>query len=169
MRSLRHNERGSSLIEGALMLPMLFLLFFGMIEIGRACYTYYMLQRVLTTVARYAGTQQGINFCDETDASLTAAKNFALRGTVDATATPLLAGLETDNITVRVERVDSATGTIGECECAVTGCDAGQGGRSPDFIVVSLQDGYPIRLAIPFLSLDPIPLRPQVRMPFGGT
>ena len=37
------------------------------------------------------------------------------------------------------------------------------------YIVVSIPDGYSIQLVFPFFQVDPIPLRPQVRVPYGGT
>ena len=38
----------------------------------------------------------------------------------------------------------------------------------PDFIVVSIPSGYPVTPHIRLLPMDPIPLRPTVRVPYGG-
>ena len=51
----------------------------------------------------------------------------------------------------------------------MTGCDTANGGGSPDFVVVSIPNGYEVNPRIPFLTLDPILLRPMVRVPYGGT
>lgn len=150
-------------------MPILLLLLLGMIELSRVTYTYYALEKTLYTVARYVGTQQGVNFCDDTDAIVQAAKNLAVTGTSDGSTESLIRNLTIDQIQVRIERYTSETNEIGECECSAEGCDTASGGRGPDFIVVSIPDGYPITLAIPNLPLDPILLRPRVRVPFLGT
>lgn len=162
-------RRGSSMLEAALLLPLLFVLLVGMVEIARVSFTYYSLQKMLYGVARYVGTQQGVNFCDANDAIVTAAKNFGVTGTTDASTDPRLPNLTTDMIQVRIERFDADSEELAECECSLTGCDAAVGARGPDFLVVSLPAGYPILIRIPFLSLEPIPLKPQVRLPYGGT
>lgn len=156
-------------MEAALLLPVMFLLLIGMVEIARVTYTYYTIQKILTTLARMAGTQQGVNFCDAGDATVAQMINFALTGASDTSTAPIVPNLVADQIRIRIERVDPSTGDVGECECSATGCDAGTGGRAPDFIVVSLTDGYPLRLAVPFVQLEPFLLRPQVRLPYGGT
>jgi Flp pilus assembly protein TadG len=167
----RHHSasRGSSLMETALLLPVLFLLLVGMVELARISYTYYTLQKMLTMVASYLGTRQGVNFCDEADLTVTQAKSFALTGTNEGTNTPLVPNLDTAGIRVRAERVAVDSGDLGECDCSAQGCDLASGGRAPDYVTVSLTDGYTVRVALPFINLEPIILRPQVRMPYGGT
>lgn len=150
-------------------LPVLFLLLFGTIEIAKITYTYYTLQKTLMTVARYLGTQQGVNFCDEGDTIVQQAKQFAVTGSSEGGGESLVRNLTVDQIEVRVERVSSGTDEIGACECSATGCDTGSGGASPDFIVVSIPNGYPFQLSIPQVASDPILLKPRVRMPFQGT
>ena len=161
-------RRGNSLLETAMFVPVLMLLLVGMIEFARVTYTYYTLHKTLYTLARYLGTRQGANLCDEGDAEVAAAKEYALTGATDGTAESFFPGLTTDMIQVRVERATADSG-IGECECSVTGCDAGAGGRPPDFIVVSIPDGYSMRLSFPYIAGETILLRPTVRVPFGGT
>lgn len=163
-------RRGNALLETALFLPMLLTLLVGMVQLGRITFTYYALRKTLYSVARYAGTQQGVNFCDTADATLEAAKRFALTGrTEDGAAPPFIPGLTADMISVRIERYSRDTGDLGECDCSATGCDASLGGQPPDFIVVSIPNGYEVRPRIPLVTLDPIPLRPEVRVPYGGT
>ncbi len=160
--------RGSALIETALLLPFLILLLMGTLEIARFAYTYYALDKMMYAVARYAGTQQGVNFCDSADATVIAAKNFGLTGTADASTAPIITSLTADQIEVRIEQIDSAGG-LNQCACSVPGCDTANGGTSPDFIVVSIPDGYQVTPHIPLVAMDPILLRPVVRVPYGGT
>jgi Flp pilus assembly protein TadG len=160
---------GNTMLEATLFIPIIVLLLMGMISLGKLGYTYYTLHKTLYTLARYLGTQQGVNFCDEADPIILAAKAYALSGTTDSTAEPILAGLTADMIQVSIERVDPTTESNATCECSASGCDTSQGGLAPDFIVVSLTDGFPFQFNIPMLPLDPIPLRPQIRIPYGGT
>lgn len=162
-------RRGSFLLETAMYLPVLFLLLFGTIEIAKVTYTYYTLQKTLMTVARYLGTQQGVNFCDEADAIIQQAKQFAVTGNSEGGNDSVVRNLSVEQIQVRIERVTDGTDEIGVCECSVTGCDAGNGGGKPDYIVVSIPEGYPFQLSIPQVATDPILLKPRIRVPFQGT
>lgn len=161
-------RRGSTIMETILFLPLLLLLLMGTVELGRLTYTYYSIYKALYTLARQAGTAQGANFCDDEDAVLQAVKNFVLTGTEDASGEPLIRELTPDRVRIRIERYNPETGGLDECSCGVPGCDTGNGGLAPDYIVVSLPDGYPFQLRIPYLNLSPLLLRPQVRVPFGG-
>lgn len=169
MRPVRHRENGQAALEAAIFVPVLILLLLGTIEFGRLAYTYYTLNKMMYTAARYAGTQQGVNFCDDADASITAAKGLALTGTADSSGDPLIANLSADMIAIRAERVSATSGDIQQCDCTATGCDASQGGLPPDFIVVSIPQGYPFLLRIPGLPTDPIQLHPSIRIPYSGT
>lgn len=162
-------RRGTTMMEAVLFVPVLVLLLLGAVELGKVAYTYYTLQKTLYNLARYLGTQQGVNFCDEGDATVAAAKNYALTGTTDGSGQPLLPNLTAEQIQVRIERYNPDTQTLEACECSSTGCDPNAGGLAPDSIVVSLSQGYPFQFRFPRLVLDPIPLRPQVRVPYGGT
>ena len=164
-------ERGGALLETALFTPFLILLLTGMTELGRITYTHYTLQKTMYTAARYLGTQQGVNFCNSEDETIVAAKNYAVTGSLESGAVPVLPNLTPDMIQVRIERYNPETSELGECECAASlmGCDAAGGARAPDFIVVSLPDGYAVTPAIPYLTSQTIALRPVVRVPYGGT
>ena len=162
---MRKNEKGNTLVEAALLVPVMVLLLMGMVEIGRITYTYYSLKKMLQTVALYASKQQGANLCDPADPLVEAVKTNALTGD----SGPIITGLTAEMISIRIERYNSSSGDFGECECSVSGCDIGAGGRSPDYIVVSIPDGYQVRPRIPYLPVEPIPLKPEIRVPFGAT
>ncbi len=164
----RRTQRGSSLVEGALFIPFLILLLLGMMEFGRVVYTYYQLQKTMYAFARFAGTQQAINFCETNGAPYQQALAVALTGTGELTATPLIGGLEASNIRVRIERYNPNNDSLEECDCSSTGCDPTQGGGQPNYIFVDLANGYPYSFRIPGIQTDPILLRPSVRIPFGG-
>ena len=100
------------------------------------------------------------NFCDLAgDPSVAAALQLAVTGTTDGSGTPLISNLTTDMFTVSAQ--------CGDGPCSTSGCPAIS--PRPDYIMVSMPAGYVIQPRIPLVTLDPIPLRPFVIMPFGGT
>ena len=165
----RKRERnGGALLEAALFLPVLAMVLFGVIELSRLGWVYFTLQKGMETIGRYAATQIGANLCDDGDPIITEAKNLAITGTPDASVDPVLPNLQASQIQVRLERYNTDSATLDECTCSSDGCDVSQGGRPPDFVVVSMPDGYSYRLAIPFISLDAFLLRPHARVPVKG-
>ena len=164
----RRKQGGNTLMETILFLPILFMLLFGMVEFARITWTYFTLQKILYAAGRYAATQSAVNFCDDADPILTDAKNLATRGVGDAAGDPQLPNLTADLIAIRLERVQTDNAALGDCECSSIGCDNAQGGRGPDFVVVSLTDGYSVRTNIPFVPAETFLLRPVVRVPYGG-
>lgn len=163
------SRSGSAIIETALFLPILILLLMGTLEIARITYTYFTLQKMMYAMARYVTTQQGANLCDSADPVVVAAKSFALTGTTDNSGTPILDSLTADMISIRLEQVDPTTGALSECPCGVPGCDTANGGTPPDYVVISIPNGYPIVPRIPLVANTAIPLKPVVRLPYGGT
>jgi hypothetical protein len=167
--SSRRSLRGSSLLEAAMLVPVILLLLTGMVQIGRITYTYYTLRKTVYSIARYAGTQQGVNFCDAGDPTITAAINFGLTGTTDASQPVFVTGLTADMFQITAEQFDPVAQTLNACSCGVPGCDLSQGGTAPDFIVVSMPNGYQEPIRILGFNIDPILLKPQVKVPYGGT
>ncbi len=165
MRATASRKRGTAMVEAAMWIPIMTALFYGVIELGRLAYTYTTLEKVLTQIARDVGTRQSLDFCNDTTTAIDDAKNFALRGDIDAASDPVLPNLTADQIDVSFESVD----TDGTLNAFQPECGGVAGGPPPSYVVVSIPDGYSIRLTFPTLLLDPIPLRPQVRVPFGGT
>ncbi|HXP86346.1 MAG TPA: TadE family protein [Bryobacteraceae bacterium] len=168
MRPAR-THRGGVLVEAALFVPVFLMLLLGTIELGKVAYTYYMLEKVMYNFARYLGTQQGTNFCDSGDPNIVAAAALAVTGTTDASALPIVNGLTPGMLQVQIERFDAASQQVVPCDCSVAGCDASQGGQPPDFITVSLTDGYTVHPLFWGFQVDPFPLRPEIKVPYGGT
>ncbi|MEP7363307.1 MAG: TadE/TadG family type IV pilus assembly protein [Acidobacteriota bacterium] len=164
----RRRRSGSSLLETALWVPFLVMLFVGTVEMARVSYTYYAVQKALYAVGRMVGTSVSADLCTDDDAIVTEAKNFAVRGGLEESSTPPVQGLQADQIQLSLERISPDDGSLIECDCSSSGCDTANGGVAPDYVVVSLTDGFPIQIRIPFLNVDPIPLRPRVRVPYGG-
>lgn len=164
---MRRGRAGNSFVEAALFLPFLLLLLVGMVQIGKITFVYYTLKKTLYAAATYLASQQGVDFCGGADASIEAAKAFALTGVTDGSAEPQIPNLTADRIVVATECVDPFSGAVGPC--GTGGCGTPAGGPRPDFIVVSIADGYQMLPRVPFVTLDAVALRPVVRVPFGGT
>jgi hypothetical protein len=164
----RKSQGGQSLLEAALFIPVLLLMLIGMIEMAKVIVAYFSLQKAMSSIARYAGTSQGANFCDDNDLVITQVKNAVLTGSPDGEGVALIEGLTAGQIQVRLERFAPDSGQVTECACSIDGCDVGAGARPPDFIVVSMPNGYSVRPVFPLFQVDPFALRPRVRMPVGG-
>jgi hypothetical protein len=159
--------RGNMALEAAMWLPVMLLLLIGMVQIGKVTYVYYQLKKDLYTAAQFVSKQQGIDFCNVAgDATVQGALNFALTGTTETGSASQFPALSADMIQVTTECADPAGNGMGAC--STTACDVA-GAQRPDYIVVSIPDGYQVSLTIPHLLIEPILLRPQVRVPFGGT
>ena len=163
----RSRRSGSIAVETALWLPVLFLLIGGTVQFGKITYTYYTLQKIVNSAASYLAVQNGVNFCpDAGDANITNAFNFALTGTTDGSGTPLVTGLTADMLSVTTQCIDPVTGALGDC--AVSGCGTPVGAQRPDIITVSMPDGFVIQPRLPYMLVDPIPLRPKAVVAYGG-
>jgi hypothetical protein len=168
----RAARNGGAMLEAALFIPILVLLLVGMVQIGKITYIYYTLRQTLYAVGRYAATQQGVDFCDPNDPTIVGAINLGLTGTgIDPGTDPILPALTSDMISVNAERIDPTSGVPAACDCSISGCDTNSGGGEPDFVTVSIPQGYSVTPVIPGVALPngPILLKPTVRIPFGGT
>jgi hypothetical protein len=162
-------RRGGAIVEAVMVTPILLALLIGTVELARITYTYYMLQKMMYNLARYLGTQQGVNFCDAQDPTVQAAINYALTGTTDSSQSPIVPGLTAAMFQVAAERYDPNGQQVVACDCSSSGCDASQGGQPPGYIVVSLTDGYPVQPVFWGVMLNSFALRPSVRVPYEGT
>jgi hypothetical protein len=164
---MRRTERGNMVLEALIFLPFLFLLVVGMLRIGEITYLYYTLKKALYASAQFLAVQQGVDFCGDGTGLVAAAKNFGLTGTTDGSQESFLPALTTEMIDISAECYDPSTQTVGPCTLSCEGATAGV--VRPDYIVVSIPDGYAVRPRLPYILSDEIPLRPFVRVPFGGT
>lgn len=162
-------RRGSSLLEAALVVPIVLALLVGTVQLGRIIYTYSMIEKIMLNLARYLGTQQGVNFCDSQDPSVQAAITFALTPAADSADNSVVPGLTADMFQVQIQRYDPNAQQLVACDCSASGCDSSQGGLPPGFIVVSLTDGYPVNPIFWGFRMNTFPLRPSVKVPYGGT
>lgn len=162
---MKRGRNGNSLLEAALWTLVLTLLIVGMVQFGKITYVYYTLRKTVYSAARYLATEQGTNYCDPSDPNIQAAIQFALTGTSDGSGTPLIPNLTADMLQVTAECVDPSTGAPGPC---TVGCDDPSIAPQPDYIVVNIPNGYMVQPRIPFLTIDPIPLKPSVVVPAGG-
>jgi hypothetical protein len=77
---LRHDDKGAAAIEAALTFPFIVLLGSGLFEFGSVFYNYEMIQTGVRDAARYLAR------VGDLPSSETAARNLAVRGTVNASA-----------------------------------------------------------------------------------
>jgi len=160
--------RGNMALETMLWIPIILMLMVGIEQLGKITFVYYQLKKTLDTIGTYVATQQGIDFCDTTgDTTIQQAIAFALTGSTDGTASSQFPQLTADQISVGTECVDASSSTI--TTCSVSGCDGVGGAQRPDYLVITIPNGYQVTPHLPYMLVDPITLKPQVRIPFGGT
>jgi len=100
----RSDERGVQLLEVAIVIPILLVLFGAVAEFGRYFYEYTTVAKAARVGARYLANKSvtsGINYEGQ-------AKNLVVYGNIGGTGTPVLPGLTTANV-----QVDYVGGTSG--------------------------------------------------------
>src|SRR5262245_66674544 len=97
-------DDGSSMVEFAIMLPVLLILFSGAAELGRLFYTYTTLVKATEVGARYLSTSRNATspVAAEASAALTQGRSLAVCGYTDCTnQTSVVPGLtQGSNVTV---------------------------------------------------------------------
>jgi hypothetical protein len=161
-------RRGNTILELAMLMPVILLLLVGMGQIAKITYTYYTLKKTVYSIATYLSAQQGVNFCDPADPTVAAAISFGITGTTDNSQPAFVTGLTASMIQVTPEAIDPNTGTLSAYGSSCVAAPPFDG-TPPDQIVVSIPNGYMIQPRIPFLPIDAIPLKPEVKVPYGGT
>lgn len=106
MKDFRHEERGSTMAEFAIISVIFFMIIFGIIECGRLFYTHNALTDAARRGARYAVLHKQVD--------VTCVRNVVIYGetnvnptTCAPTGPALINGLTTDNVTVVYEGADA--------------------------------------------------------------
>ena len=92
----RRDERGVQLLETAIVIPILLLLFGAVAEFGRYFYEYTTAAKAARVGARYLAAKS-VNSGTNYEAQ---AKNLVVYGNIAGTGTPVLPGLTTANVQV---------------------------------------------------------------------
>jgi Flp pilus assembly protein TadG len=94
-------DRGTQLIELAIVLPVLILMFASAVEMGRMFFTYTTLQKSTEGAARYLSSVQAPNGTFAS-ADITTAKNMLVCGKTATCSgeTPIVSGLQAGNVTI---------------------------------------------------------------------
>lgn len=137
-------ERGQSVLEFALILPLMLVVTLGIIEFGRAYYQYNTLTKAIRDGARYMSKHV------YSSAYETNTKNLVVYGNTFGTGTPILPGLTTAKI-------------------VVTPVPSGATPASPpDWLTVSV-NAYPFSSHVPSLiPLSNVTFSPSIQMRFMG-
>jgi Flp pilus assembly protein TadG len=108
LRSLWRNTEGSALVEGALVVPILCTLLFGVFEFSWLFYQQHLISTGIRDAARYiARTANPNDLTIQTDA-----KNLATTGAIDGNAARV-SGWWTDDVTIAYASVDNPVGFNG--------------------------------------------------------
>jgi Flp pilus assembly protein TadG len=104
LNRLFRREDGSSMIELAIVLPVLLLLFVGAAELGRLFYTYTTLAKATKVGARYLSTSRlaSSSVAADRTAATVAAQNLVVCGYAATCTgqTPIVRGLSSANVSV---------------------------------------------------------------------
>jgi Flp pilus assembly protein TadG len=93
----RRDDRGVQLVELAIVLPILLLLFAAVAEFGRYFYEYSTVAKSARLGARYLAAKSAVSNTTNWQAN---AKNLVVYGNTAGTGSPILTGLSTANVTV---------------------------------------------------------------------
>ena len=105
LRAMRDSERGSQLVELAIIMPVILVLLGATAEFGRFFYTYSTLLKGTRAASRYLVSQP----VGDADA---AARNLVVYGNTAGTGTPVVSGLTTANIVITPNKVGAKTQTV---------------------------------------------------------
>ena len=113
---LARKEKGSAVVELAIVFPILLLLFVGCAELGRLFYTYTTLAKATKSGARYLSNSKEFTSgdTDTANAAILRAQSLVVCGYEDCTdKTPIVPGLKTSNPeNVKVTLFTQTEGTV---------------------------------------------------------
>ncbi len=96
----KKNEKGAELVEFALVLPFLLLCCAGVIEFGRAYYTYNILTKAVRDGARFASAAGITSAGVISTATTTNVQRIVVYGNIDGTGPTKLPGLATGHVSL---------------------------------------------------------------------
>jgi len=108
-RSKFRSEKGAELVEFALVLPLLLLLCLGVIEFGRAYYTYNILSKAVRDGARYLSAGMVTSTGTINGGTATETRNVVVYGNTAGTGTRKLPDLLTSQVNLPATTVVSAS------------------------------------------------------------
>src|ERR1700686_621872 len=142
LRSLWRNSEGSALVEGALVVPILCTLLFGVFEFSWLFYQQQLISTGIRNAARYVARTANPN-----DITIqTGAKNLATTGAVDGN-TARVSGWGTHDVDIRYASIDNPVG--------VDGLTPFRGGAVIQSVTVSTTFAVPSLGFFGFLGLKP--------------
>lgn len=98
LNRFRGDERGVQLVELAIVIPLLLMLFGAVAEFGRYFYEYTTVAKAARVGARYMVTKSLVSASVNWQAKT---KNLVVYGNTDGTGSPVLPGLTVDNVDVK--------------------------------------------------------------------
>jgi Flp pilus assembly protein TadG len=105
LRTWRDCERGSQLVELAIIMPLVLVLLGATAEFGRFFYTYTTLLKGTRAASRYL-VSQPVGMSDA------AAKNLVVYGNTEGTGTPVTSNLTTANVVITPNKMGAKTQTV---------------------------------------------------------
>ena len=108
LKSLCRSDRGTALIESAIVLPVFMLLVGGIFELG---YFFYQ-QQLLTTGVRDAARYLALTTNPNSATNQFDATNLAVYGLINGGVTPRVAGWSTSDVRVSVTAANNSSGMI---------------------------------------------------------
>ena len=116
LRSLWRDQRGTALVEGAIVTPLLFTLCFGVYEFSNFFYKQHLVSTVVRDAARYLGRALDPKDPDAPTAAITPsysdavpmAQNLATRGTTDSSGTLRVKGWVPGDVSAVLTAIDNS-------------------------------------------------------------
>lgn len=137
-------QGGQSILEFAMVLPLMLLIVFGIIEFGRAYYQYNTLTKAIRDGARYMSKHIYSTTYE------TSTKNLVVYGNTFGTGTPILPGLTTAKIVLTPVPSGATLGS------------------PPDWLTVSV-NAYQFSSLFPaFIPMSSVTFSPSIQMRFMG-
>jgi Flp pilus assembly protein TadG len=117
LQSFWRNDRGTALIETAIVLPVFLLLVGGIYEFG---YFFYQ-QQLMTVGVRDAARYLALTSNPNSATNQSDAMNLAVYGSINGGVTPRVSDWSTDDVTVSVTAANNSSGIIycGGCPVAI--------------------------------------------------